>query len=678
MTNIVRRVLLSEEYARNPAELLAREWLVTNGLGGYASGTISGINTRRYHGLLISSLPNPLGRMMMLNQLTETVILPDGSRVRLSGEERTSCSLQMYGNCDLKEFRLQNGMPVWHYEINGIVLEKYLFMRYKQNTVQITWKIVSGGTPVTLELHPAVHFRSHQSEVDVPLERAYTITVAPDYYELSNGPELPGLKMLFYGSDVNFTVSPVRIEEFVYRQEESCGYAGIGALWVPGYFKLTIKPQSETTLVVSTHTLETIQALTPEEAFKAENARRELLLGSAHQDAMDGPAAELVLAADQFIITPAGRREDTARIRASGGEVRTLIAGYHWFNDWGRDTMISLEGLTLLTGRYLEARWILLTFAHYIRNGLLPNMFPEGRQQGVYNTADATLWFFHALDRYLEYTHDRTTLRLLLPDLLKIIDFHNRGTDFGIRVDSSDGLLTEGAETFALTWMDAKVGDWVVTPRRGKAVEINALWYNALCLLERWVTEEMGTGEAQFLKNQASLVRESFNRRFWYSEGRYLYDVVDGENGDDRSCRPNQILAISLSFPVLEKTRWQPVIDIVTQKLLTPVGLRSLSPDHPEYKPKYFGDIHSRDSAYHQGTVWAWLIGPYIDAWIKLYPEQKNEARHLLDGLISQLNMACVGSISEIFDAESPYEPRGCVAQAWSVAETLRGWVKTK
>ena len=401
------------------------------------------------------------------------------------------------------------------------------------------------------------------------------------------------------------------------------------------------------------------------------------MLGTCHSAVCQGIAAELVLAADQFIITPAGRQEDTARIRASGDEVRTIIAGYHWFTDWGRDTMISLEGLTLLTGRHLEARWILHTFARYVRRGLVPNMFPESQNEGIYNTADATLWFFHALDRYLEYTGDRTTLRILLPRLLDIIEHHIRGTDFGIKVDPADGLLRQGADNYALTWMDAKVGNWVVTPRRGKTVEINALWYNALRLMEGWISREMSGKTNSSLVEMAGRVHESFNKRFWYAPGNYLYDIVDGEKGDDSTCRPNQLLAMSLRFPVLDKLHWEPVVKTVTRDLLTPFGLRSLCPGEADYKTKYFGDIHARDAAYHQGTVWAWLIGPFIDSWLKVYPERKAEARHFLEGFLSHLSEACVGSISEIFDADAPFTPRGCIAQAWSVAEVIRSWVNT-
>ena len=354
-----------------------------------------------------------------------------------------------------------------------------------------------------------------------------------------------------------------------------------------------------------------------------------------------------------------------------------MIAGYHWFTDWGRDTMISLEGLTLVTRRFLEAGWILRHFANSIRQGLIPNLFPEGSREALYHTADATLWFFHAIDRYVQATGDRWTLRLLLPKLIDIVEHHVRGTLFGIAVDSKDGLLRQGQRDYQLTWMDAKVGDWVVTPRRGKAVEINALWYNALRLLQQWLSEENEQQRAVRLKASADRVRESFNQRFWCASQGHLYDVIDGENGDDEACRPNQIIAISLPYPVLDSSKWKPVLDTVCRRLLTPVGLRSLAPDHPDYRSKYYGDLRARDAAYHQGTVWAWLIGPLIDAWLKVYPDDSAGAHALLQGFTSHLNQACIGSISEISDADPPFTPRGCISQAWSVAEILRCWVKT-
>jgi len=387
--------------------------------------------------------------------------------------------------------------------------------------------------------------------------------------------------------------------------------------------------------------------------------------------------AELVLAADQFIITPNTRVADAARAHAAGDDVRTIIAGYHWFTDWGRDTMISFEGLTLTTGRHLEAGYILRTFAHYIRDGLIPNMFPEGEQQGLYHTADATMWYFHAIEKYIGATGDRDTLELLVPRLVDIIDHHLGGIRFGIGVDPRDGLLKQGEEGYQLTWMDAKVGDWVVTPRRGKTVEINALWYNALRLLEGWVRQTAGETEAAKYADLATRCYDSFNKRFWYDEGGYLYDVIDGESRADASLRPNQLFAISLSNPVLEPLRWKQVLDVVQQHLLTPYGLRSLAPGHRDYKAQYYGDLRSRDAAYHQGTVWAWLIGPFIDAWLRVYPDDFQGARRLLEGFKAHLADACIGSISEVFDAAEPFTPRGCVAQAWSVAEVLRCWAKT-
>ncbi len=486
------------------------------------------------------------------------------------------------------------------------------------------------------------------------------------------------LRLLMSGVSPAFTFDRRETGSIPYTTERSRGYEWQGKLWSPGYFRIDLEEGDRVTLIASTESWEMIRALSPEAARQAELDRRTMLIARGHPAARSGPPAELVLAADQFLVNPVGRVEDAARAHAAGDEIRTVIAGYHWFTDWGRDTMIGLEGLTLSTGREMEAGWILRTFAYYIRDGLIPNMFPEGEQEGLYHTADATLWFFHAIHRYLELTGDRTTLRMLLPKLADVIERHMSGTRFGICMDPADCLLRQGQHGYQLTWMDAKVGDWVVTPRRGKAVEINALWYNALRLLEQWLREEGEAAQTRRIGETAACVRESFNRRFWYDEGGYLYDVVDAESGgSDDACRPNQVLAISLDHPVLDQARWQPVMDVVTRRLLTPVGLRSLAPGHADYKPKYYGDLRSRDAAYHQGTVWAWLIGPYVDAWLKVHPGPPSAARRFLEGFVPHLNAACIGSVSEIFDAEPPYTPRGCVAQAWSVAEVLRCWVKT-
>jgi predicted glycogen debranching enzyme len=655
---------------------LNEEWLVTNGLGGYASGTVSGAITRRYHGLLIAALPNPLGRMMMLNGLSERLRLPGGRVVYTGAEELAGVPPQ--STLPAAEFRLDACLPVWRYEVDGFTLEKRLLLPYRQNTVHITYRLLAGNGRLRLGLRPAIHFRSHDDLVNAGDERKYVVTVCDDEFEIASTKDLPTLRMLILGPSAAFTFDRKETESVPFATERSRGYEWRGSLWSPGYFRSDLAAGDQITLLASTESWETVRALSPNEAFVQEMTRRASLLASAPKEAQTGTAAELVLAADQFLITPVGRVEDAARARATGGEVRTVIAGYHWFTDWGRDTMISLEGLTLTTGRKNEAGWILRTFAYYVRDGLIPNMFPEGQKEGLYHTADATLWFFHAIHRYVELTGDHATLQFILPKLVDIIDHHIRGTRFGIGMDPADALLRQGAEGYQLTWMDAKVDDWVVTPRRGKAVEINALWYNALRLMEQWLRDAKDDARATDIAGTAARVRESFNRRFWYEEGGYLYDVVDAENGgDDPSCRPNQVMSFSLDYPILDESRWQPVMDVVTRRLLTPVGLRSLAPGSPDYKAKYYGDLRSRDAAYHQGTVWAWLIGPYVDAWLKLHPGNAAEARQFLAGFIPHFNEQCIGSISEVFDAEAPYTPRGCIAQAWSVAEVLRCWVKT-
>ena len=680
MSDLVRKMAWPGENPAGSEPLITREWLVTNGLGGYASGTVSGVITRGFHGYLIAALPSPYGRMMMFNNLVEEVELPNGDKVQLGGEERAGSALQMHGADFLSEFRLDMGLPVWRYQVSGFTLEKRLMMPRGQNTVYINYRVLAGEGTVTLSLRPSMHFRPHNAPVTETLGTRYSLTVLEDdSYEVASSTPLPPLRFLLYGDGSRLTVDRLHIDEVLYRIEESRGYAARGDLWSPGYFHMKVSRGQDATLVASSENWDVIKAMHADEAFDSEYDRRRRLLGEAHPLAQDGTPAELVLAADQFLITPIGRVQDTARARAAGDEIRSVIAGYHWFTDWGRDTMISLEGLTLTTGRHVEAAYILKTFAHYIRDGLIPNLFPEGENEGLYHTADATMWFFHAIDRYLEYTGDRSILRRVLPKLMDIVECHLRGTHFGIHVDQEDGLLTQGAQGYQLTWMDAKVDDWVVTPRRGKAVEINGLWYNALKLLERWLIEEDRADAAPAIASWAARARESFNKRFWNDEAGCLFDVVDTEHGgSDPAVRPNQLLSFSLAYPVLDESKWQQVLDVVTRKLLTPVGLRSLSPDHPDYKPKYDGDLRSRDAAYHQGTVWGWLIGPYVDAWLKVYPDQTPQAHDLLAGFTAHLDEACVGSISEIFDAEAPFTPRGCVAQAWSVAEVLRVWVKVQ
>ena len=657
--------------------LLTREWLVTNGLGGYASGTISGAATRRFHGLLIAALPSPHGRTMLLNDLAEQIVFPTGDSYRLGGGEETiSDKTELHGANYLTQFSLRAGLPVWTFSLGDAQIEKRLRLLHRQNTVHISY-FLKAPHAVELLLRPAVYFRPHEGTLGGIDVSSYSSNCAGNSCEISNQSDIGPLRLLLCANKTRFHVDSAELPELRFRMEQSRGYDYQGRLWSPGFFTFTLEPGATATLIASCEPWEIIRALEPEEALHSELERRRRLLGRTSFADREEMAAEMVLAADQFIIVPSGRKIDEARAHAAGDEVRTVVAGYHWFTDWGRDTMISLEGLTLTTGRHAEAGFILRTFAQYIRDGLIPNMFPEGKTDGLYNTADATLWFFHALKRYLDFTNDRASLRLLLPHLVEIVDHHLKGTRFNIKVDPRDGLLHQGAEDYQLTWMDAKVGDWVVTPRRGKAVEINALWYNALRLLEGWIREERDEQRAKIYAEHAKHVHDSFNRRFWYQEGGYLYDVIDGGRGNDNACRPNQLFAISLDHAVLDRKYWEPVLRVVQEKLLTPVGLRSLSPDHADYKPKYDGDLRARDAAYHQGTVWAWLIGPFVDAYLRCHPNDFNTARGFLEGFTHHLNEACIGSVSEIFDAEPPFTPRGCIAQAWSVAELLRCWVKT-
>ena len=655
-------------------DVVTREWLVSNGLGGYASGTVAGVNTRRYHGLLVAALPNPHGRVMMMNYLGEQIRLADGNRLRLG---RASHLGATDGRClELAEFRLELGLPVWVFRGAGAVIERRLVLPYRQNTVFLQYRLVE-GPPVRLELRPAVHFRSHDAPVSVELGEPYVLTACESRFELRGPVDLPPLHLQTVGQRSAFMVDARRTPEILYSIEESRGYEARGQLYSPGEFRAELAAGSPVALVASVEPWETIKILSADDALAADLERRRGLIEAAVPPARDGPAVELVLAADQFLITPVGRQADHVRARAEGDEVRTVIAGYHWFTDWGRDTMISLEGLTLTTGRALQAGYILRTFAHYVKDGLIPNLFPEGASQGLYHTADATLWFFHAIDRYHQYSRDDRTLRRLLPVLLDIVDHHVRGTHFGIGIDPADGLLRQGAPGYQLTWMDAKAGDWVVTPRRGKAVEINALWYNALRLMERWLSENQDAVRAGEMRERADRARDSFNRRFWCEEAGHLYDIVDGEEGDDRALRPNQLLSISLPNPVLSQPRWKQVLEVCRRELLTPVGLRSLAPGHPDYKPNYHGDLLTRDAAYHQGTVWSWLIGPFVDASLRVYPDDRDSARHLLDGLVAHLGDAGIGTVSEVFDAQPPFTARGCMAQAWGVAELLRCLVAT-
>jgi len=660
---------------------LESEWIVTNGIGGYASGTLAGINSRRFHGWLIAALPAPHGRTMMLNQLEES-LTTGGARHSLVAEDLPKTTQQNLVSPTLVEFRLEDGLPVWRYCCSSFELEKRVCMIYRQNTTFVQYTLLRGpnaSSGACLELKPSLDIRPHEGSLAGPDVAHYRLTATSKGYEISCGRNMPVLLLAHAGRDAAFHLSPGELGGLEYREEADRGYDWKGSLWTPGTFSATLVEGESVSLCASSESWERVEALPVARAFAIEGERRRHLLQAAPEGAREGVAGELVLAADQFLIVPVGRAADTVRAGALGEEIRTVIAGYYWFTDWGRDTMISLEGLTLATGRHREAGFILRSFADHIDYGLIPNMFPEAKSSGLYHTADATLWFFHAIERYVEVTGDRDILRSLVSKMAGVADAHLRGTSFGISVDPADGLLRQGEAGYQLTWMDAKVGDWVVTPRRGKAVEINALWYNALCLLAGWLEQLGQHEESSRYSKHAEQARASFVQKFWYAEGKYLYDVIEAEpgtgsvvDGNDHTCRPNQMLAISLKHPILDQAHWQSVMDKVRTELLTPVGLRSQAPGSPNYRERYFGDLKARDAAYHQGTSWAWLIGPFVDGWLKAYPGDLQTAFSFLAGFDEHLSRAGIGTVSEVFDAEAPFTPRGCIAQAWSVAEVLR------
>jgi predicted glycogen debranching enzyme len=652
------------------AEAISREWLVTNGRGGYASGTVARCNTRRYHGVFIPSLERH-GRLVLLARLAEQAVVA-GRSYRLDAEERADGTALTEGVGLLRSFHLDGLVPHWRYEVGGARLQRKLVLLHGENTLFMVWEH-EGGPELTLRLRPFPATRMHDDALHMaPLEPL--VLLAGPRLEMRAQEGAPPMRMRLYSrSPAPFVTLAETSEPQLYRTERSRGYEHVEVLASPGYFECTLRPAESLALGVTTEDWVMLER-NPEEALGLEYERERRLLVRAPAEARAGVPARLVLAADQFIIDPM-RSADDAWARAMGQDARSVIAGYHWFTDWGRDTMISLEGLTLSTGRHREAAAILRTFQHYVRDGLLPNLFPEGGNEGLYHTADATMWFFHAVDRYLNYTGDEELLQDIFPTMADIIAHHMRGTRFHIGMDGADGLLRQGAEGYQLTWMDAKVDGWVVTPRRGKAVEINALWFNALQLMVEWA-ERLGKDVTPYAA-AAERAFVSFNRRFWNAAEGCLFDVVDGEDGrDDPAVRPNQVFAVSLKYPVLRRDKWEPVLEKVRQHLLTPVGLRSLAPGHPDYKPKYDGDLRARDAAYHQGTVWGWLIGHYVDATLKLTSD-KTAVRALLRGLEDHLEHAGLGQISEVFDATEPYRPRGCIAQAWSVAEALRVFLKT-
>lgn len=638
-----------------------REWLVTNGSGGFAAGTVAGANTRRYHGLLVAALSPPVGRTVLVAKVDATAHYL-GRDYALGANEYADGTLAPQGYQLIVSFRLEGNLPVWVYALGDALLEQRVFMAHGKNTSYLQLRLLRASAPLQLELRPLLAYRDYHSHNHGSWDF--------DTRQLDDGVEI----VAFSGA------RPYRLRRdrgefhpgnawhwnFQHRVEASRGLDATEDLFQPGIFSVTLASGEQATLVASAESAADRRA---DDALAAEQQRQQELLSVAPAGQPDW-IRQLVLAADQYIVQ-----------RGSGGQ--TVIAGYPWFADWGRDTMIALPGLTLATGRQAIAARILTTFAAHVSEGMLPNRFPDDGEAAEYNTVDATLWYFHAVASYLEASGDDATVRSLYPVLADIVDHHLRGTRYNIHVDPADGLLYAGEPGVQLTWMDAKVGDWVVTARIGKPVEINALWHNALVVMADLAARFADDNAEQRYQEMARGVAEQFRQRFWYADGGYLFDVIDGPEGDyfdgagrrhDTSLRPNQLFAVSLPPALLGKHEARAVVDVCARHLYTPVGLRSLDYRDPRYVAHYGGSPLDRDGAYHQGTVWTWLLGPFVTAHYRVYGDP-TAARAWLDGIAAHLFDACLGNISEICDAEPPHSPRGCPAQAWGVAEILRAWL---
>lgn len=630
----------------------SREWLETNGIGGYASSSVSGANTRRYHGLLVAATDPPLGRMVLLSKFEESLTI-DGEQFDLSCNQYPG-KIHGEGYKYLTRFCL-DPFPIWTYEINGIEIEKSIFMVAGENSTAIQWKVTNRDAFVNsrfeLEVKPLIAFRDHHHlrHEDDAFDGAFVesegkVSVQP--YT-----EMPQLHIAHNAASVSPQGHWYRDLEYALEAER--GFDHREDLFQP--FSLIFDLSRDAVVIASTGDQDTVPY---DELRSCEMKRRAMLI--AKSGAKDTFAQQLVLAADQFIVS-----------RGSG---KTIIAGYHWFSDWGRDTMIALNGLTLATNRPEVAKSIISEFSKYISKGMLPNRFPDAGETPDYNTVDATLWFFEAIRAYAEKTEDLDFVRGELYDkLVDIIECHIDGTRFNIHVDT-DGLLFAGENGVQLTWMDAKIGDWVVTPRTGKPVEIQALWYNALCITAGFASCFGDKARHRQYTDMAEMAKASFNGQFWNPVENCLFDVVNSKE-KDAAVRPNQILTVSLTHTMLGADRARKVVDKIEKELLTPFGLRSLSPNDPKYIPIYTGSPLDRDGSYHQGTVWGWLIGPFVEAYRKVHSKDAiadARIKQILEGFRKHISESMVGQISEIFDGEHPHKARGAAAQAWSVAELLR------
>lgn len=646
-------IKLTETITQDLNAASRHEWLETNGLGGWAGSTICGAHTRRYHGLLVAATQPPVGRMVLLSKLDET-ILCEGQRYELACNYYPGI-VHPTGYNYLQSFA-KDLFPQFTYSAGGIQVQKTIAAINGENTTLILYEVLESLVPFVLELQPFVAYREYHGLAHANDSIQRHGHFQEDIFRVRPYDGVPDLFISIPGAE--FIPSPYWYFNFEYPVEQERGLDFREDLFTYGTFKLKLEAGQRFGIIISTKDPAGRDAF---ELHDQERWRRQNLLHFLPN--RDDLPVMLTLAADQFLV----QRSE---------KLRTIIAGYHWFTDWGRDTMIALPGITLVTGRYEDARKILQAFARSVSQGMLPNRFPEANEEPEFNTVDATLWFFVAVHQYLQYTRDKVFVRdNLLPVLAEILSWHEKGTRFAIQVDA-DGLLSAGEPGVQLTWMDAKIGDWVVTPRKGKAVEINALWYNALRIFSHLLYEFDRDHEAAAYEHRAALTKKRFNKVFWNQDGQYLYDYIDG-NYKESAIRPNQVFAISLPFPLLSVKRSTMVLAVLEENLLTPCGLRSLSPDHPDYRPRYKGDPLSRDSSYHQGTVWPWLLGPFVTALVRIKGKAgKRQATTILEKMATHLSDAGVGTISEIFDADPPHTPGGCISQAWSVSELLRVYLE--
>jgi predicted glycogen debranching enzyme len=639
----------------------SREWLVTNGIGGYASGTVAGSQTRRYHGLLVAALQPPLGRTQLVSAIDEIVHYA-GTDYFLATHRWASGTVDPKGFLLVEDFHLEGTKPVWSYALADALLEKRVWMRQGENTTYIQYTLVRGSSAVDLDLKALVNYRDF-----------HLLTHAGDW-RMKIEPVVHGIQVQAFAGATPFYLKSSSLacephhEWYLgcyFREETARGLEDREDRLFAALFRAKLQVGASVTLVATTDA----NALLDGETTAAQRANYEMKLFTAWQEKHEALAAEapswlwqLILAADQFIVKRSLPEEPDGR---------SIIAGYHWFGDWGRDTMVALPGLTLATGRAEVAKQILLAFSRYVDGGMLPNNFPDAGGQPEYNTVDAALWYFESLRQYFEYAQDLATLQKLFPVLAEIIDAHVKGTRYNIHVDAADGLLFAGGPGLQLTWMDAKIGDSVVTPRTGKPVEVNALWINALETMAQFARLLGKPGEGYEIL--AAKAAKSF-QKFWNAERGCCYDVIGVPGvGNDSSLRPNQIFAVSLPGNLLTLEQQRSVVDVCARHLLTSHGLRSLAPGEPGYTGHYGGGPRDRDGAYHQGTVWGWLLGPFALAHFRVY-QDREAALRFLEPLGRQIYTSGLGTLSEIFDGDAPFTPRGCIAQAWTVAEVLRAW----